>query len=151
MSSIDSMPYEWGKFKTVFDTGVRSRRCVPDLYQPSDADGEVVTGGRECQGRYRRLEREMVEDNSAGQIRQDSPTIFINRKQQITTRIQSRTRDISTMRGRKGIRLVANDINFRSFISTLGKGIILFVTYLIKSKTVTRLPTGDNRQVPSGV
>ena len=89
----------------------------------------------------------MIEDESSREICENCPAILVDREKKIALWIESYSMYISPVRERKGMRLVADHI---SFVAMERKPRRLVATYLIRSKTVTRLPTGESRLVPGG-
>lgn len=63
--------------------GTRCRRCVPDLQPSSHSDSEMTTRCREFECSDSTFEGEMMNYDSANEIRQDSATILVNGEQKV--------------------------------------------------------------------
>lgn len=77
----------------------------------------------------------------------NSSSIFINRDQKISGGVQGEARDIAAMRVWQSARFVTDDVKT---IYAL-KEVKIVIIYLMRSKIVTRFPTGERRHVPSCV
>jgi hypothetical protein len=74
-------------------------------------------------------------------------SVFVDGEKKIALRVQCDTGDVAAMGEGEGMRFVAS-----IRVSTwLWKGECMRSSHLTRSKTVTRLPTGDSRHVPSGL
>ena len=90
----------------------------------------------------------MVNHNPAIKIDQNRTPVLVNGQQQVASGRQIQPVNIGAMRKRQRIRrvsitLVSLALHTANYMTE--------ATYCTRSKTDTRLPTGDSRQVPSGV
>lgn len=88
----------------------------------------------------------MVKREPPGEVGEDGPSIFIDREQKVASRVDSYTTNIAAVGEGKSVGLVASNVSSSSTSGENVKGVL----YLVRSKTVTRLPTGDSKQVPAG-
>lgn len=125
---------------------VRRRRRVPYLDSSPDCGGEMTARGRKGKSGDLIAEREVIQGYPARDVGENGAAIFVDGEEEVSARVQCEAGDISAMGKRKGIR-------FRtvSGVRAVKSRFVYGGAYLTRSKTVTRLPTGDNRQVPSGV
>jgi hypothetical protein len=74
-------------------------------------------------------------------------SVFVDGEKKVALGVQGDTRDVAAMGEGEGMRFVAN-VRVSTCVWT---GECMRIPHLTRSKTVTRLPTGDSRHVPSGL
>ena len=89
-----------------------------------------------------------MQGDASRKVGQYSSAILINGDEDLAQRTQGNTIDIAAMRERQCVRLVADYVRPTE---TLFSRFQYRWAYLIKSKTVTRFPTGESKQDPVGV
>jgi hypothetical protein len=94
---------KWCKFKLSIVIRPGRRRGVPELQATTDTDGEESARGRKLERGDTTLEGEVVNDNSAVEIRQNGTTIFVDGQQQVPAGRKVQTVDIGSMRKGKGV------------------------------------------------
>ena len=77
---------EGGKFKLAIVVSAWCRRGVPELQASSHSDGEVTTRRGELKRGDTAFEGEVMNDNSAEEVGQDSATILINGQEEVAAR-----------------------------------------------------------------
>ena len=86
----------------------------------------------------------MVEDDSTWDVGKDGTAIFVDGEEEVAARVQCEARDVLSVGEREGVGLGAAGVSDRTFL-------VHQPTYFTRSNMETRLPTGESRDVPSGV
>ena len=81
------------------------------------------------------------------EVGEDSLSVFVDGEEEVAFGVQGETRDVAAMGEGKCMRFVAT-VQVSTFVRS---DRFTQRSYLTRSKTVTRLPTGDSRHVPSGL
>lgn len=89
----------------------------------------------------------MVKGYATVEVGENSLSVFVDSEEEVAFGVQGETRDVAAMSEGKGMRFVAT-VQVSTFVGT---EMCMQRSYLTRSKTVTRLPTGDSRHVPSGL
>ena len=138
---------------------------MPDLDLAAESDGEVAARRGEGEGGYVGSEGEVVEDDAARHTGQDRLAVLVDREQEVALGGEADPRDILAVGEGEGVGLVAGRTSAhmggargerhgrkgegaREYRGVLRNGRAAYSTRL---KTVTRLPTGEKRWVPSGL
>jgi hypothetical protein len=141
------MSYKGRKIKDSFGVDVGGRRHMPDLGFAAESYGKVLARGGECERCDRRSEGEVIDGDATVYIGENGMSILVNGEQKVAAGREADAGDVLAMSKREGVGFVTvNSINIRNPPSKRN-----YITYSTRLKTVTRLPTGENRWVPSGL
>lgn len=77
---------ERGKFELAIVISARCRRGVPELQASPNSDSEVTTRRGELKRGDTAFEGEVMNDNSAEEVGQDSATILVNGQEEVAAR-----------------------------------------------------------------
>ena len=96
-----------GELKLAIVIGSGGCRGMPELQASSYSDSEVTTRRGELECRDTAFEGEVVDDNSAEEVRQNRAAILVNGQKEVASGRKSKAVDIGAMREGKGIGGVA--------------------------------------------
>lgn len=113
------------------------------------SDGKVGSIGREFNVLDLGLEVEVVKDSSADKVCQNCAAIFIDSEEKGSLWREGYPGDILAVLESEGERLIAESYSIS--VVLMSQKCVRYWPYLTRSKHVTLLPTGESRELPSGV
>ena len=114
---------------------------MPYFKFSTETHGEIPARGGEGERSNRRPEGEVVEDYPVGDVRQDGLTVFVDGQEKVASGCEAKSCDVLPMRERQCVGLVTIDVSAGAAKVTPRWG--QDMSYSTRSKTVTRLPTGE--------